>query len=175
MPITHLCFSLVDVSGNTIETQTLPIAEALNAITDFVQLTGVDPDADGEAAQGGSIRFEPVRLDENTADNACPDCGVDVDEEHIPGCDVERCPECGRQRLLCGCPEELPSLPWTGEWPGKAECQDFGWWAIRNPNGPGWISVPAGTAGATEDLNRLYRDATWDKDQRRWVKKPDVE
>src|SRR5437870_2353743 len=32
---------------------------------------------------------------------------------------------------------------WTGEWPGKDECREYGFWCV----GPPWVSVPAGTPG----------------------------
>lgn len=47
------------------------------------------------------------------------------------------------------------AVAWSGEWPGKAECRERGWWAVRNPNGPGYTPCSADTPGAIEDLNRL--------------------
>lgn len=85
---------------------------------------------------------------------ACHDCGVDPDRPHVPGCDIERCTVCKGQRLQCECVGHDPwAARWTGEFPGKAECRERGWWAVRAPIG--WRPVPAGTPGATEDLNRL--------------------
>jgi hypothetical protein len=33
----------------------------------------------------------------------CHDCGVKLDQYHVPGCDVECCPGCGGQLISCDC------------------------------------------------------------------------
>jgi hypothetical protein len=62
-------------------------------------------------------------------------------------------------------------LPWSGTWPGVAECRELGWWAKRNPDGPGWVSCTADDPNAQPDLNRLSREAMWSRERRRWVSK----
>lgn len=55
---------------------------------------------------------------------------------------------------------------WSGEWPGAKECREYGFWSCWGPDMDppqrGWVVVPAGTPGATEDLNTLAVRTTWD-------------
>lgn len=101
----------------------------------------------------------------------CPDCGVKPGELHILGCDVEQCPDCGGQLLFDDCGGETgpvhPRLPWTGEWPGKAECREFGWYAKR-ARGPGYVSCAPDDRGAVEDLTRLAGEGVWDAEAGRF-------
>jgi hypothetical protein len=101
----------------------------------------------------------------------CPDCGVNPGENHKSGCDVERCPACGRQRLSCGCRTKRKPLPWTGEWPGVAECREFGWYAYCPGDGSGWHPCTKDHPGAKEDLNLLYVQARWNPRLGRFVRR----
>ena len=103
----------------------------------------------------------------------CPDCGVGIGELHEPHCDIERCPACGCQLLSCDCFDDelegLPRMPWTGEFPGCAECREYGLYARRVPGLRGWTPCDKDDEGATEDLNRLIIEGTWDSKRQRWV------
>jgi hypothetical protein len=99
----------------------------------------------------------------------CPDCNVKPGEIHIPGCDIEQCPACGGQRLSCDCETTLKPLPWTGEFPGTAECREFGWYSYLDSNG--WQRCDKDHPKAGEDLNRLYEDAQWNANLGRFVLK----
>lgn len=89
----------------------------------------------------------------------CPECDTPRGAPHRDGCDVERCSVCLGQRLHCllktgGCAGHDPQAEaWAGEWPGRAEALERGWWAVRAP--VGWRPCPPGTPGAIPDLNRL--------------------
>ena len=63
-------------------------------------------------------------------------------------------------------------LPWTGKWPGEAECIEFGWYSRMIP-GQGWVRCEKGDPGAGPNLNRLAMEAMWDPKARRWVKPED--
>jgi len=104
--------------------------------------------------------------------NTCPDCGVSVGELHKDYCDVERCPRCGDQYYSCDCTIEqltnLKRIPWSGEWPGKAECREYGFYS-KKASGKGWIPCGKEEDGATEDLNRLEIECIWNIELQRWV------
>lgn len=102
----------------------------------------------------------------------CPDCGAGIGDLHLDYCDVERCPDCGGQMLSCCCEGdiEMPRLPWTGLWPGVAECREFGWYS-KLITGQGWTTCSKDDPEASENLNRLYVDAVWDKNKGRFVLK----
>jgi Zn finger protein HypA/HybF involved in hydrogenase expression len=42
---------------------------------------------------------EPLYLAPSS--HQCHDCGAEPGELHMDGCDVEQCPECGRQLITC--------------------------------------------------------------------------
>ena len=96
----------------------------------------------------------------------CPDCACEKGQPHKGGCDIERCPECGGQRLTCGHITDLPDLPWTGVFPGLAEAAELGlfcYWDKR------WLVCEADHPQAQPDLNALYTLATWNKETQKWV------
>jgi hypothetical protein len=61
-------------------------------------------------------------------------------------------------------------MPWTGEYPGTAECVEFGWFS-RWVQGRGWVPCDADHPDAGPNLNRLGPgEVTWDRALRRWVR-----
>lgn len=118
----------------------------------------------------------------------CPDCGAKPGEKHKPGCDVERCPACGYQatqclsdlgKLMCSNTNtevgEDELIPWSGEWPGKDECREYGFWCRWDSRSRGmvgtWVDCNKDHPDAREDLNRLNTDCEWDRKQRKFVLK----
>lgn len=107
----------------------------------------VAPDGQTDPVILGSSEVVVVPIETET----CPDCGAAVGVKHKSGCDVAICPTCHTQALTHGGEDhELVRSAWTGFWPGLVECRQLGFWSV----GPPWRPVPAGTEGATEDLNR---------------------
>lgn len=115
--------------------------------------------------------------------NTCFDCGVSPGQLHRPGCDIEKCPRCGGQAISCGCINEVCGedddyskwdaewggrrMPWTGEWPGNAECHEYGFWC-RWDGSRGWVTCSKDTPGAREDLNRLVTEGRWNVERQRF-------
>ena len=113
----------------------------------------------------------------------CHDCGAKPGELHKPNCDTERCPFCGGQALQCfyenshgelecECKRKLVTdadrIPWDGEWPGWAECREYGFWC-KMVKGRGWVRCEKDDPEASEDLNRLHTDCKWDAKEKRYV------
>jgi hypothetical protein len=110
----------------------------------------------------------------------CHDCAAKPGEEHSDGCDTARCLVTGRQRISCdvltsvfGYPERSPhddcgSQAWSGEWPGTAECSEYGLHTFWEHPGRGWVRCGPDHPKAGPNLNRLVGEAEWDARACRW-------
>jgi hypothetical protein len=122
-------------------------------------------------------------LNRKMSAKACPDCNALPGTYHELGCYVERCPYCGDRLVDCliggGCldADAGPLWPpphddrdvWTGEMPGARECREFGWYS-RTLSGQGRVPCRPEEPGAQEDIYRLYTEAEWKRDRKRFVR-----
>lgn len=65
-----------------------------------------DPLPYGESDYWDSTDTEPQ--------GRCHDCGARVGNIHHPGCDMERCPNCGGQYFICECDTDEKRTIWGG-------------------------------------------------------------
>ena len=98
------------------------------------------------------------RVEREDVPNRCYDCGIASGMKHKYGCAIEICPLCAEQALSCSCQRNdewvRRRAPWTGEWPGIAECREFGWY-VRYVPGQGMVRCDKDDTGATADLARF--------------------
>lgn len=90
--------------------------------------------------------------------NDCHDCGAKSGEEHMPGCDMEHCTECGGQTLCCGgCDgkHDPTKAKWIGYSDGTLKAVEKGWFARMLPGMRGWQPCAHDDEGAQPDLNRM--------------------
>ena len=69
--------------------------------------------------------------------------------------------------------EDQGKIPWSGEWPGEAECRENDLWCYWGPDfgEHGWVECDKDHPGAREDLNRLGVVCKWDRAQKKFVKR----
>ena len=67
---------------------------------------------------------------------------------------------CGGQALGCVGfdPNDPGREPWTGKWPGEADCERLGYFVNDNRDFP--------------DLDRLFRECDWNRERQRWEDRP---
>ncbi len=83
----------------------------------------------------------------------CPDCGVDVGNVHLKGCDTERCTQCKGQSLSCNC-DTKEREAWSGIAYEEVMllCEEEDMYCKFAP-GEGWVKVSKEDPDATHDLN----------------------
>ena len=74
--------------------------------------------------------------------------------------EAQGCPHCGGQALGCVGfdPNDPGREPWTGKWPGEADCERLGYVVNDNRDFP--------------DLDRLFRECDWNRERQRWEDRP---
>lgn len=100
----------------------------------------------------------------------CPDCAAHPGQIHLSKCNEARCVYDGEQRVThlgrqwhdCG------KSVWTGEFPGTAECREYGLWC-RWSGVFGYIPCDADDLGAVPDVHVLMEWGRWDQIHQRWV------
>ncbi|MGG2460504.1 M48 family metallopeptidase [Streptomyces sp. RGM 3693] len=106
-----------------------------------------------------------------TDNNPCPDCSTPPGALHTDRCDIARCARTGLQRSSCH-PNINCSTIWTGQFPGEAECTEYGFYCRPAPDG--YEPCNADDPNATYDFNRLYRQCRWDPTAQRMFLQPDL-
>ncbi|GGX51047.1 YgjP-like metallopeptidase domain-containing protein [Streptomyces noursei] len=101
----------------------------------------------------------------------CPDCSTPPGTLHTDRCTVARCARTGLQRSNCH-PNINCSTIWTGQFPGEAECTEYGFYCRPTPDG--YEPCNAEDPNAMYDFNRLYRQCRWDPTAQRMFLQPDL-
>ncbi|ATM24711.1 hypothetical protein SMD44_p10212 (plasmid) [Streptomyces alboflavus] len=104
----------------------------------------------------------------NSAGGPCPRCHTAVGERHTATCDVALCRVTGHPRTHCGHVTNSCNSTWTGQWPGHAECIEYGFYTRIGPHG--YEQCGPGTPDALPDLSRLRDECRWDVRTQRMVR-----
>jgi len=105
-----------------------------------------------------------------TKTGPCPCCGAELGQPHGEDCEVARCLQTGLQAYTCGVWHDHGRDVWPGEWPGWAECREFGWFSRPGLPGGQWERSEPDAYGSLPHLSRLYAEALWDVRNQRWRK-----
>ncbi|MFH8405353.1 YgjP-like metallopeptidase domain-containing protein [Streptomyces sp. NPDC018019] len=114
----------------------------------------------------GDLTDTPLPHPKPAPNGTCPACSAPRGALHSAHCDIARCALTGRQRGNCH-PAELCNTVWTGQYPGEAECAEYGFYYRHGPNG--YEPCNADDPDAHHDLNRLYSECHWDIATQRMV------
>ncbi|MDG4796901.1 hypothetical protein [Micromonospora sp. WMMD1082] len=118
-------------------------------------------------------------MDEEVLRGSCPACEAGIGGMHADDCDVAECLATGRKRLWCraladSAGHDCGQADWTGRWPGHRECREFGWHIQWDQEASRWVPCSPDVEGSGPNLTRLYEQARWDTDRRRWVRRRGV-
>jgi len=131
----------------------------------------ISPEAWKHCAQEVLQKVDKHLQRESSTPDHCPSCGVAIGETHRSNCNITPCPNCGRNFYQCGCEwaevKSLPSVRWSGENLVLSACRQFGLYGRWLESG--FEPCSKNDPGAEEDVERLYREGSWDKAQQKWV------
>ena len=73
----------------------------------------------------------------------CPDCGVAEGQIHHYGCNVERCPFCGRQLIACECVYQHLNLRDREKWNEETAClpEKVYFYGLTETHKKQWLSI----------------------------------
>ncbi|MEU7158537.1 YgjP-like metallopeptidase domain-containing protein [Streptomyces chrestomyceticus] len=114
----------------------------------------------------GDLTRHPLPITQPAPTGACSACSAAPGTLHADHCDIARCALTGRQRGTCH-PANVCNTIWTGQYPGVAECAEYGFYYRHGPNG--YEPCNADAPDAHHDLNRLYAECHWDIAAQRMV------
>jgi hypothetical protein len=98
-------------------------------------------------------------------------CGMDVETMEFDHPDVYTGGPTQAMQVIWAAQWGHKRLPWTGKWPGEAECEEFGWYCKEVP-GKGWMPCDKDDPDCKGGhLNRLYAEAVWDANLGRFVRR----
>jgi hypothetical protein len=118
---------------------------------------------DQDLGSAAAIKGVPMNRDEID----CPDCGVNVGERHVSGCDVALCRIHGEQWSFCFRDGSHGATIWSGSYPGSEEAEERSWFARRSEDGS-WVRCASGDVGAIPDINRVRSELSWDGETERF-------
>ena len=101
----------------------------------------------------------------------CPDCSVEIGQNHLNDCDVTRCKVHGVQLFKCHLIKESENCMPTnfdGYFPGTQEAIKREWYVFQNSENK-WEVCGPDHPEATPDINKVIKELTWDSQLEKYI------